>query len=190
MQVDRIVYPISTLGPGDRLVIWTLGCSKYCHNCANPELWQKNPNKDIDVVELVKIIKKAVNQPTIDGLTITGGEPLEQIAELNELLSGLREITDDILVYTGYTVEEAKIKLSKQEWETLKSNISVLIDGAYVNDLNDNGCTLRGSSNQIINYFDESKKELYSFYLKKGRTIQNVFYDGKMISVGIHNKDM
>jgi anaerobic ribonucleoside-triphosphate reductase activating protein len=188
MQIDRILYPISTLGPGERLVIWTVGCTKHCHKCANPELWNKNPNKDIDVFELVGIIKKAVGKQAIDGVTITGGDPVEQIAELNTLLPLLREITDDVLVYTGYTVQEAEMKLSKPEWETMKQHTAVLIDGAYIDDLNDNECALRGSLNQNIIYFDEAKKESYSEYLKKKREVQNVFYNEKMISVGIHNR--
>jgi len=190
MQIDRVLYPISTLGPGERLVIWTVGCSKRCHKCANPELWSENPVKDIDVLELAKIIKQATGKQIIDGVTITGGDPLEQIAELNKLLPLLREITNDVLVYTGYTIEEAKAKLPQSEWETMKPYTSVLIDGTYIDELNDNECVLRGSSNQNIIYFDETKKELYFEYLKKGRTVQNVFYNEKMISVGIHNRDL
>ena len=188
MQIDRVLYPIVTLGPGERLVIWTIGCSKHCYKCANPELWQKNEDKDMNVSELMSIIKQAVKNQTIDGVTITGGDPLEQIKELNSLLPLLKEITDDVLVYTGYTMEEAKELISESEWETVKIHTSVLIDGAYRDELNDNVCALRGSANQNIIFFDETKKDLYSKYIDNGRKVQNVFYDEKMISVGIHNK--
>ena len=190
MQIDRVLYSISTLGPGNRLVIWTIGCSKHCYKCANPELWQKNPNKDIDVLRLLEIIREAVDNQIIDGVTLTGGDPLEQITELNELLPHLGKITGDVLVYTGYTVEEAKAAIPESEWEAVRKHTSVLIDGAYIDDLNDNKCVLRGSSNQNIIYIDETKKELYSSYMKKGRTVQNVFINQKMISVGIHNRDL
>jgi len=189
MQIDRVLYPIKTLGPGERLVIWTIGCSKHCYKCANPELWNEKPDKDIDVFGLVSIIKQVTDNRKIDGITITGGDPFEQIDELNKLLSLLGEITDDVLVYTGYTIEEARTIIPKSEWESMRQHTSVLIDGAYMDDLNDNECALRGSSNQNIVYFDETKKELYSAYLKKGRAVQNVFYNGKMISVGIHNRE-
>jgi len=189
MQIDRVLYPITALGPGERLVIWTIGCSKHCYKCANPELWHENPDKNIDVSELVSIIKQATDNRTIDGVTVTGGDPFEQIEELNELLLLLREITDDVLVYTGYTVEEAKTILPKSEWESMRQHTSVLIDGAYIDEFNDNECVLRGSSNQNIIFFDETKKKLYLAYLKKGRAVQNVFYSEKMISVGIHNRE-
>jgi len=189
MQIDRILYPVSTLGPGERLIIWTVGCSKHCHKCANPELWHKKPEKDIDVSELARMIKQAIGNKMMDGVTVTGGDPLEQIVELNKLLPFLKDITGDVLVYTGYTVEETGAIISKSEWETMRQFVSVLIDGAYIDDLNDNASALRGSTNQKIIYFDETKKEPYSAYLKKGRAVQNVFYNDKIISVGIHNRE-
>ena len=195
MQIDRILYPITSLGPGERLVIWTIGCSKRCYNCANPELWEKQPANDVDVNQLFELIKNAVKGKKIDGITITGGDPLEQIPELVKLLPLLHEITDDILVYTGYTVAEISDLLSgdgdtvatDSDWVTLKKYITVLIDGSYIDLQNDNQCVLRGSTNQNLIYFDESKKVIYEAYMEKGRTIQNVFHKDKMISVGIHN---
>lgn len=43
MQIDRLLYPVHSLGPGNRLVIWVRGCKKRCFNCANPELQFFNP---------------------------------------------------------------------------------------------------------------------------------------------------
>ena len=189
MQIDRLLFPITTLGPGNRLVIWTIGCTKYCFNCTNPELWQKNPKKDIDVYELVKMIKQSVGDQIIDGITLTGGDPLEQIYELNKLLQLLNNITDDVLIYTGYTLEETKEILSASDWENLLKYTSVIIDGSYINELNDNKIPLRGSTNQNIIYLNESKRENYEAYLYEGRKVQNVYYNQDLISVGIHNKN-
>jgi anaerobic ribonucleoside-triphosphate reductase activating protein len=190
MQIDRIIYPITTLGPGERLAIWTVGCTKHCEKCANPELWDGNPEKDIVIDELMGAIKNNIGKLTIDGVTITGGDPLEQYEELCHLLPLLNEITDDILVYTGYTIEQAASIMPMEAWAKIKQYASVLIDGTYIDDLNDNECALRGSKNQNIHLFDESKRELYAEYLTKGRTVQNVFYNNKMMSVGIHNRDL
>ena len=189
MQIDRLLFPITTLGPGNRLVIWTIGCSKYCFNCANPELLNKNPQKDINVSELVKMIKQSVGDQKIEGITITGGDPLEQIEELNNLLELLSDISNDILVYTGYTLEEAKNVITKSDWEIFEKYTSVLIDGSYVNDLNDNKRALIGSTNQNIIFFDDAKKDYYEVYLHEGRKVQNVYYNNDLISVGIHNRD-
>ena len=189
MQIDRLLYPITTLGPGERLVIWTVGCSKHCEKCANPELWRQTQSKDVEVAQLIHHLKKSLGESKIDGVTITGGDPLEQIAELNKLLPLLKEITDDILVFTGFTIGEAKAAIPHDEWDRLEQNISVLIDGTYIDDLNDNECALRGSTNQKVIFFDDSQKEKYFDYMKKGRVIQNVFHENKIISVGIHGKE-
>jgi len=189
MQISRILYPISTLGPGERLVIWTIGCSKKCYKCANPELWKEDISKDINPGELANNIREALNGKKVDGVTITGGDPLEQSSDLITLIKELKSITDDVLVFTGFTLEEVKKELSKIEYEELIENVSVFITGSYIDKLNDNKCPLRGSSNQEIIFFDEKKVKLYKTYLHKKRTIQNVYVDERLFSVGIHNKE-
>lgn len=47
MFVDRIYFPVTTLGPGERVVVWTCGCTKRCPGCANPELWETRPEAAI-----------------------------------------------------------------------------------------------------------------------------------------------
>ena len=189
MQIDRVLYPITTLGPGKRLVIWTIGCKKECPKCANPELWRKDAGKSIDVTDFVDMLKQSIGSQPIDGVTLTGGDPLEQPQELAKLLPLLRKYTDDILIYTGYILEEAINASTKEEWDVIKQHTSVLIDGPYIDGLNNSKCALRGSANQNIRFFDENKKELYNSYLRNGPSIQNVFYAGKMISVGIHRRE-
>lgn len=185
MQIDRVMYPITSLGPGQRLVIWTIGCSKHCKGCSNPELWDRAPSKNIDVDSLASNIIKQLDGQKIDGITITGGDPLEQYDELVKLILMLKPICDDILVYTGYIVSE----IPTDKLAVLKKYVDVLIDGRYINERNTNECVLRGSANQNLIFFNEKVKEKYETYLKEGRKIQNVFYENKAISVGIHNID-
>lgn len=189
MQIDRILYPIESLGPGNRLVIWTVGCGKHCENCSNKELWPVDENKDIDLKDLISILKSNIKNKEIDGITITGGDPFEQFDELTVLLEYISSISDDILVYTGYTIKELQEKLSNEDMNRIKKYISVLIEGRYINSLNDNLCVLRGSSNQNIIFFNEDMRERYELYMSTGRRIHNVFYKNKIISVGIHNKE-
>jgi anaerobic ribonucleoside-triphosphate reductase activating protein len=189
MKIDRILYPITSLGPGDRLAIWTVGCDRRCADCANPELWSGGDNKNIETAEINNLLKKIANGRPIDGITITGGDPLYQAAELAVLLPGLRALSGDILLYTGFTYNEAEATLPAPVWAIIRKNVSVIVDGPYIESLNDNICAMRGSVNQNIIFLDESKRASYKRYIDNGRTIQNVFYNNKMISVGIHNKD-
>lgn len=189
MLIDRVIFPITTLGPGERIVIWTQGCSKRCKNCASRELWEKDSAKDIAVGELIEKITEYIGNETVDGITITGGDPLEQPEELKELLEGLHIFSHDILLYTGYEYNELQEQLGSAYLEKLRENVSVLIDGRYIDYKNDNKSALIGSVNQNIIYFDENVREKYENYIKNGRRVQNIYYGKSLMSVGIHNKE-
>lgn len=184
MYIDRILFPIYTLGPGSRLVIWTKGCTKKCKNCSNPELWNIGKTKDRYIKDLFQLILNINEENQIDGITFTGGEPTEQFDELIEFIKLLKEITNDILVYTG----EYFTNFSENKKEKIKKTIPVLIDGPYIHKLNFKYVNLRGSKNQNIIYFNKKLRYKYKEYMKKGRMIQNVLMGEKLISVGIHNK--
>ena len=72
--------------------------------------------------------------------------------------------------------------------KAIEELITVLIDGPYIDELNDNKSSLRGSLNQEIIYFDKRYESNYKKYLSNGRKIQNMMLGTKLISVGIHNK--
>ncbi len=188
MYIDRILAPIETLGPGKRLVIWTKGCSKNCKGCANPELWDTSDSKVYEVKDIVKIINNIYNDILFDGITISGGDPLEQKEELLLLTESLQHITEDIAVYTGYTWDELLKIWSNKDIERLKTSIAVLIDGPYIAEQNSEDIVLRGSANQRILYFKEKYRIKYEDYLKQGRQIQNIYMGTQLVSVGIHNQ--
>lgn len=188
MYIDRILSPIEALGPGNRLVIWTKGCSKHCKGCANPELWSVSGARNYSVDDIYVMIKNIYQDQPFDGVTISGGDPLEQKDDILKLIRMLKTIVDDILVYTGYELGYIESEWAPEELSILKSNISVLIDGPYIEECNDGKSTLIGSTNQHIHYFDEKSERKYKEYLDAGRKIQNVYMGEKLISVGIHNK--
>ncbi len=188
MFIDRILAPIESLGPGKRLVIWTKGCSKRCKGCANPELWDVSNSKVYEVEDIVKIIGNIYKEIRFEGITISGGDPLEQREELLLLIELLQSFTEDIAVYTGYTWDEIIMTWDDNDVTRLKKSISVLIDGRYIEEQNMKDVVLRGSSNQRIHYFKERFKRQYEDYLKQGRKIQNVYMGSQLVSVGIHNQ--
>lgn len=181
MYIARILYPVEVLGPGKRIGIWFCGCSHGCKGCSNPELWQKQEKYKISIESVLKLIHQISNINSVDGFTITGGDPMEQSEELSILLEQLKLINDDILVYTGFEIEELP--------ENQLKNVSVLIDGKYVEELNDNSL-LRGSSNQRIHILEEEQKNKYEIYLmEETNKIQNFTTSDGVVSVGIHKPD-
>lgn len=188
MYIDRILSPIETLGPGRRLVIWTKGCTKRCKGCANPELWTTHNAKNYPVDDIVKIIGNIYKNDSFDGITISGGDPLEQIEDLCKLIIQIKQYTSDIMVYTGYDWDCIHKHIDVNCINILKENVSVLIDKPYIEELNCKEAVLRGSSNQSIIFFNETYRNVYEDYLKQGRKIQNVYMGSKLISVGIHDR--
>lgn len=189
MQIDSIKYPVHSLGPGKRLVIWTTGCPRKCKNCITPRLQSPNPEMDVNTNEQYLEIVKKLNGEKIEGITISGGDPFFQKNELLKFIELLKNLTDDILIYTGYTYEEIVNMLSKNEIDYLKNNIAVLIDGPYIDELNDNKSVLRGSTNQNIYIFNNKYKKKYDNYLSQERK-QELFKEKNGIRiVGIQNKE-
>ncbi|AWI05027.1 4Fe-4S single cluster domain-containing protein [Clostridium drakei] len=185
MLVARILYPVEVLGPGKRIGIWMCGCKHGCEGCSNPELWEFDDKYEISVNDIFKIIYSLSMKYRIDGFTITGGDPFEQVDKLSELIERIKAISSDILIYTGYTLEELKGK-NKLSITNVLGNIAVLIDGRYIEKRNNN-VLLRGSDNQKVHILNSAYKERYEKYLSKGANkIQNFKTIDGIISVGIH----
>lgn len=185
MYIARILYPVKVLGPGNRLGIWFVGCNHKCKGCSNPELWKADEKYFVTIEQVEKLIRTVASENEIDGFTITGGDPVEQADELTNLLTLVADISQDVILYTGYQIKE----LTSETQIKLLERIAVLIDGEYKEELND-GAFLRGSSNQIIHILSDQYRDKYEKYIKGNHNeIQNFMINNEVISVGIHNKD-
>lgn len=182
MQIDRIHYPVYTLGPGRRLVIWTIGCSHGCQGCSNPELWKPDSEREVPVPDVLDIVGSLPEKP--EGITITGGEPFDQPKELLKLVKEIKKAgVADLLVYSGYQLEGLRQNYIPEREEAL-SFIDVLIDGRYQKQLDDQKA-LRGSSNQKIHFLNPGAKSTYLPLLNAGRKVQNLHVDNRTITIGI-----
>lgn len=191
MFIRRILYPVTTLGPHNRIVVWTQGCTKHCEKCENPDLWELPPDSsdELSVHEIATLLINCAQTQQVRSITFSGGDPLEQAADLFDLLSLIRPYYQDILIYTGYTYDELTTLFGFENMKTFQQLCDVLVDGRYVDALNDNCSGLRGSTNQTIHYFNQNLRPLYEDYLAQGRTISNYAVGTSVVSVGIHNKD-
>ena len=114
-------------GPGERTVIWVQGCTLGCPGCFNPETHPFEGGERVSVQDLFDRIVALGD--TIEGITISGGEPLQQRRPLLALLGRVRRETPlSILVFTGYTWEEIQ---HMPDAEALLVCVDVLIAGRY-----------------------------------------------------------
>ena len=129
-------------GDGIRFAIFMQGCLRNCAGCHNPETHALDGGRLIDTAKIISAIKK---NPLLDGITLTGGEPLLQIDAANELARAAKSLGLSVWLYTGYTFEEVPSNAA-----TLLESIDVLIDGAFIESQRDLDLQFRGSSNQRI----------------------------------------
>jgi len=128
-------------GEGIRFVIFTQGCEHYCTECHNTHTWDPKGGHEIEIDELVK--DALVNRELLDGVTISGGEPLLQYKSTLELAKKLSEHGLSIWLWTGYLMEEVRGK-----YPDILDYVDVIIDGRYMHTLPK--LEWRGSSNQNI----------------------------------------
>lgn len=183
MYIDRILYPVTTLGPGNRITVWVAGCDRHCPGCANPELWEATEQQNISEEQVAGLISKIISDHNVEGITITGGEPFLQAPALADCLYRIKTQVPEILIFSGFLLEELQ---NNDDQAKLLKLTDVLIDGPYIRELNDGKLSLRGSSNQRIHYINAALADKYEKYLSKGRIIENFIYGNEVLSVGIH----
>lgn len=188
MLIARILSPVHSLGPGDRVCLWTQGCKKRCKGCISPEL-QPYSGNEIDEDVLAKILIQVARKNNCTGITISGGDPLEQSQALLKLLTLLRNEFDDILVYTGFELQDIQNGLVGIDAKKCLDYLDVLIDGKYIDELNYKDCVLRGSSNQNIHFITKGLAPIYAEYMKQGRILESFVHNQNTIVTGIFNKE-
>jgi anaerobic ribonucleoside-triphosphate reductase activating protein len=134
-------------GPGNRAVIWVQGCSLGCPGCFNPAT---HPPRGGQVVAVDDLFQRLLAlEQTIEGLTISGGEPLQQPAPLLALLQRVRQESRlSVLLFTGFTWPEVQRRPAAM---ALLAGVDVLLAGRYeaARRLARN---LRGSANKTVHF--------------------------------------
>ena len=142
IRVAGIVPESFVDGEGIRFTIFFQGCLRNCFNCHNPATHDLNGGKILDTEEIISTIKK---NPLLTGITLSGGEPILQIAPAAELARAAKNLNLDVWCYTGYKLEEIPSTA-----EELLRNVDVLVDGEYIDELRDLELNFRGSKNQRV----------------------------------------
>lgn len=143
-------------GEGIRFTVFTQGCPHNCKGCHNP---QTHDFSGGELVEISALLEKIRENPLLDGVTFSGGEPFCQAETLALLGRGIKSLGLNIVTYTGYTFEELYQNYSKNGWGKLLEVTDFLIDGRFVLELKNWQTKFRGSSNQRYLDCQESLKQ-------------------------------
>ena len=133
-------------GPGLRLTIFTQGCLHHCPGCHNPQTHDPEGGSWADTED---ILAAAAENPLLDGITLSGGDPFLQPVPCLALAEGAHKIGLNVWTYTGYTWE-ALVEENDAEKLALLKETDVLVDGPFL--LAERSLELRfcGSRNQRL----------------------------------------
>ena len=155
MRYNKIRKMDISNGPGIRTSIFMQGCTFHCKNCFNPETYDFDKGEELTDDVIDKLLK--LSEPEyIKGLSILGGEPLHPRNALGtlDLVKKFKEKYPNktVWVWTGFLYEKVN-KLYDL------SNIDVLIDGQFKEELHDPTLKYRGSSNQRVIDIKKTKEK-------------------------------
>lgn len=144
LRISGIVDESIVDGPGFRFTVFTQGCPHKCDGCHNPETHDPSGGYDIETDEILNRIDK---NPLLDGITLSGGEPLLQAEKLVPLARSVKERNLSVVVYSGYIFEEI---IKNEQWLKLMRFTDILVDGRFEKDKRSLDLLFRGSSNQRV----------------------------------------
>ena len=148
LQVSGTANDSIVDGPGLRFTIFVQGCPHRCPGCHNPQTHPFEGGTPTDTEELLARIK---NNPLLDGVTFSGGEPFCQAPALAVLGQEIRRLGLNIMTYTGYTFEDLYEHLDEDNgYRALLSVTDWLVDGPFIERLKSYQLHFKGSINQRI----------------------------------------
>lgn len=156
ISLSRMHYPVTTLGPGQRLGIWFQGCSIRCPGCVSADTWASGG----DATTIDQVVEAASRWMTeAQGVTISGGEPFDQPEALTLLLEALPLTpAQDVLVYSGNPFERIQSHPS-----VLNGRIDALMSDPYAAG-EAQTLPLRGSDNQRLHLLTALGKQRFSCF--------------------------
>jgi anaerobic ribonucleoside-triphosphate reductase activating protein len=147
-------------GPGPRYVIWSQGCTLGCPGCFNPQTHPPtgpaHPPTGLarpltgtvaarPAEEVADAVLAEAEAAGIEGVTLTGGEPLQQPEPVSVFCDRIRARSDlGIIVLTGFTRREIERDPARAGAVT---SADLVIAGRY-NARRHLGRGLRGSDNK------------------------------------------
>ena len=114
MRIAEVVSDSIVDGPGLRLTIFTQGCPHHCPGCHNPQTHDPAGGTAYPVDEILAF---AADNPLLDGITLSGGEPFEQPKACAALAAELKRNGYGVWSYSGYLYEDLAKRADKARAE-------------------------------------------------------------------------
>ena len=145
LHIAGIDYESIADAEGVCCTLFFSGCNHHCPGCHSPDTWDFNYGKPVDQDLIDEINRQIDKRPFLNGLVLSGGDPMYSAKEICELLPKLHIPNNNIWCYSGFTIEEI---LADDNMRALLNKCSVLVDGPFKIEQRDVTLKFRGSSNQ------------------------------------------
>ena len=115
-------------GPGYRYTIFAQGCPHHCPGCHNPQSHDFEGGRTVDTETILRQVRE---NPLLDGITLSGGEPFCQPEACRALAEAARDLGLSVWCYTGYTWEKLMQEADPARLALLDA-VDVLVDGPFI----------------------------------------------------------
>lgn len=182
MRIAQIIPNSSVYGPGNRFVLWLQGCSLHCEGCWNKSMWEFNAGTQQNTND---ILHQVLTTPDIEGITLLGGEPLDQYEETLQLAKSIQEKGLSVMLFTGYEWSE----LADLQMTEILDYTDILVTGRYIKNCRNTHLQWIGSDNQEIRFLTPR----YQNHQTQNANYTEIHFDafGEITIVGFPNhKDL
>src|ERR1017187_8967819 len=190
MLLHALIPASRANGPGLRAVVFFQGCSIGCAKCWNPKSHQFH-GSEITVDAVAQEVLRARQEHTLEGITFSGGEPMQQADSLLGLMHSLRQKAPELSsgMFSGYAEHElangqywiwddsSSEQQRKHLWQEIRACLDFAILGRFNQALPGN-MPLRTSRNQVLRLFTDSytpadfSEQLTEVNIKEGGLVE------------------
>src|SRR5208337_2184830 len=167
MLLHALIPASRANGPGLRAVVFFQGCKVGCVGCWNPATHQfRGTEATIDVV--AQEVLRSRQEHRLEGITFSGGEPMQQADSLLRLIQCLRLQAKELSfgMFSGYAEhelaqgqywiwgDESSEHQRKRLWQEIRGHLDFAILGRFYQAQPSN-MPLRTSRNQVLRLFTD-----------------------------------
>jgi anaerobic ribonucleoside-triphosphate reductase activating protein len=167
MLLHALIPASRANGPGLRAVVFFQGCTVGCAGCWNP---RTHPFHGAEVTDdaVAQELLRSRQEHTLEGITFSGGEPMQQADSLLGLMHSLRRQAPELGfgMFSGY--EEHGLDQGqywswgdgpseqhrKRLWQEIRACLDFAILGRF-NQAQPSNMPLRTSRNQVLRLFSD-----------------------------------
>jgi anaerobic ribonucleoside-triphosphate reductase activating protein len=166
IQINKAHFPVTVLGPGRRIAVWVQGCTLCCPGCLSRDTWAPDPTRAMSVADMLAWCR-LVGAAGVDGVTISGGEPFQQVDALTEFLQGLHlwrtecRRKFDILCFSGFPLATLRAKHAP-----ILRLLDAIIPEPFIEKHRPNRIW-RGSANQPLVPLSRLGRKRYAAFIEK-----------------------